>query len=134
MPSHNEIAIEHISKKACICFVPFTNLNELRKNGDFLSTFQQWITNNKLSERHKLILANIQECRNSLNAGRPKDALERVTSLPKEVKDRQNQNLDDYNDDPVDSYYDELLVNMEAVVGPNDLSFRDNNEKLNIDT
>ena len=129
-----KIAIEHNVKKACICFVPFTNLNELRKNGDFLSTFQHWITNNKLSERHKSILANTQECRNSLNAGRPKDALERVTSLPKEVKDRQNQNLDDYNDDPVDSYYDELLVNMEAVVGPNDLSFRDNNGKLNIDT
>ena len=37
-------------------------------------------------------------------------------------------------DDPIDSYYEELITNLDAVVGPDDLSFRDKQEMLSIDT
>jgi hypothetical protein len=37
-------------------------------------------------------------------------------------------------DDPIDSYYEELITNLDAIVGPDDLSFRDEQKTLSIDT
>ena len=88
-----------------------------------------------LANKHIFLLRNIQiqEYRNSLNAGRPKDALERVTKVSEIIENEQKILLNE-DEDPLNSYYAELMINMDLVVGPNDLTLKDENGTLHIDS
>ena len=125
------IALENNAKKASICFCPFRKIADLKSGSKFLPKFRHYIREKHLKTKHEFILRNIQECRNSMNAGRPCDPLEGVTNTPKaailEEKNRKK-------DDPIDSYYEELITNMNALNRSEDISFRTQDQKLSVDT
>ena len=74
-------AMEEYSKKFCILFVPFRDLNDLRLDGKFHRRLQQWYREGRMYTRHEKILQNMQDVRNSLNAGRVTDILEKETEF-----------------------------------------------------
>lgn len=80
-------AMEEYAKKACIVFVPFRNFSDLQIEGSFVKRFQNHVSDGKLTQQHQKILQNLQDCKDSLNAGRPKDALERETQSPVNADD-----------------------------------------------
>ena len=80
-----QCTLEKYAKVASLLFVPFREKNSLTDENDcYLLKFQQFLSNPppKFVELHANLLKNIQDCHNSFNCGRPKDALERVTSKP----------------------------------------------------
>jgi hypothetical protein len=124
-------ALENNAKKASICFCPFRNIADLKTDGKFLPKFRDHIREKKLKKKHDFVLKNIQECRNSMNAGRPCDPLERVTNIPEAaVLEEKNKK----KDDPIDSYYEELITNINVLNRSEDISFRTQDQKLSVDT
>jgi hypothetical protein len=76
-------AMEEFSKKACVLFIPFRDARkDLMLTGSYHEKLRQHVRAGKLLNKHSAILGNIQNCRNSLNAGRPMDLLEQQTSAP----------------------------------------------------
>jgi hypothetical protein len=72
--------MEEYAKKVCIVFVRFRNLNtDLKINGSFHQKLQQVFREGRFKEEHERILQNMQDVRNSLNAGRVSDPLEKST-------------------------------------------------------
>ena len=81
------LAMEQYAKKACILFVPFRCPTELKVGGSYVKKLRQHYCAGKLLDHHKNYLQNLQDCRNSMKAGRPKDALERCTRCPVREED-----------------------------------------------
>jgi hypothetical protein len=74
--------MESYAKKVCFVFVPFRNLNvELKINGSFHKKLQAVCREGRLKDKHIRILQNMQDVRNSLNAGRVRDPLEKTTTF-----------------------------------------------------
>ena len=70
------------SKIASTLFCPFRLLNDIKIDGSYLLFFQKQVIDNLVNKDHQTILKNAQDCRNSFNAGRPKDCLQRDTNKP----------------------------------------------------
>jgi hypothetical protein len=77
--------MEEYSKKNCLAFVPFRKLDELQIHDSYHLKLKQYFGEGRFDKRHMEILQNIQDCRNSLNAGCPKDLLERCTETPRMI-------------------------------------------------
>jgi hypothetical protein len=81
--------MEEYSKVVCLCFIPFRNPSrDLKVDGSFHKKFQMFFFCVGMNEQHVRILQNIQDCHNSLKAGRPEDKLERCTKGPDNVEGR----------------------------------------------
>ena len=77
-----EEAMESYCRAACTLFIPFRDVLELLdENGLFLGTFKRKFKEFEAQEGHPVIeiLTNIQNCRNGLKSGRPRDPLENQT-------------------------------------------------------
>ena len=76
---HNRADIEDYCKKILVLFLPFRELEDLTLNGSYLEKLKIAMDEKQITDEHQTILKNIQDCRNSLNAGRMKDDLEHLT-------------------------------------------------------
>ena len=93
------IMMEKYCSKACVMLVPFRNVqDDLKKDGSFQKKISQWSREGRLTEYHEQLLENLQNCRNSLNAGRPQDWLEKFTEVPK-AQETNNDSVDMDNED-----------------------------------
>ena len=126
------IAMEHNAKRICLCFIPFRKLDDLKTDGKYLPTLRKFMAETKLTDQQQFVLRNIQECKNSLNAGRPDDPLEQVTNVPTVVAEEKKKN--GLQELPLDSYMQNLVSNIDVVANPDDISYRNENETLSIDT
>ena len=107
--------MELYAKKANILFHSFRSFpGDLTKDGSFVKCFQAALQSGMITAEHRQILANIQDCRNSLNSGRPVDPLEKETQKPTDnccVHDKyDNENDEDsalHKD--FDSAFEELI-------------------------
>ena len=73
-------AMEEYAKKFCILFVPFRDLRrDVPIDGSFHRRLKDWYREGRMHIRHERILQNMQDVRNSLNAGRVDDCLEKDT-------------------------------------------------------
>ena len=105
-PMSCHVQMEIYAKKAGITFVPFRDVEkDLKLDGSFLQKFREYVLLGKLKPRHERILKNFQICRNSLNAGRPLDPLEKVTENLYDKK----KNPGDVNDDIMQDLLCELV-------------------------
>jgi hypothetical protein len=101
------VLMEQYCANSALCFIPFRNVEcDLKTNGTFHSKFVEFVQNGRLTEKHELILENIQTCRNSLNAGRPKDWLERNTINPSENNPDFSGNTHEHDDGDI---FEEIL-------------------------
>ena len=117
-------AMELYAKTASILFVPHRKMDELRgTDGTFLAGFRSFLSDPpaKFKNVHQKILQNIQDCRNSLNAGRPFDVLERQTEPP---PDDQVIGVPSERDQELTQIYDSVLSNNLDVFGEN-INFRE---------
>jgi hypothetical protein len=102
-------AMEEFSKKASILFIPFRDVcKDCMLYESFHLKFQQYVRDGRLPMKHSAILANIQNCRNSLNAGRPTDFLERHTSGVAKIHN-QCSDVQKANDDIMSEILDDLM-------------------------
>ena len=100
-------AMEEFSKKASVLFIPFRDVKaDLMLCSSFHLKFQKYIRDGRLSANHIAILANIQNCRNSLNAGRPMDFLERHTSGVQAIE---NSEILETNNDCMAEVLDDVM-------------------------
>jgi hypothetical protein len=77
-PLTRHVMMEKYAQQVSICFIPFQNISDLKDaQGNFLPNFRLYNDNQNINKRPVMILNNIQNCRNSLNAGRPKDYLKK---------------------------------------------------------
>ena len=109
-------AMEVYARKASILFIPFTDINELQDDhGKFLPRLRQFLTDppDRFVNFHQTILKNMQDCRNSMNAGRPKDALETITT-PFSAQSNCN-GVDNEEEEQFDYTYEEFLIHLEQM-------------------
>ena len=106
-------AMESYAKKACLLFYPFRQTGDLRSgNRRYLGKFQQGLAGGIILKQHLTVLSNIQDCRNSLNCGRPSDSLERVTQQPSLVVGDASDSEEECEtgiDPGMDAVFDELI-------------------------
>ena len=111
------------AKKASILFVPHRNITDLKGiDGTFLTGFRNFLSNppSVFKKVHQVILKNIQDCRNSLNAGRPIDVLERETEAPPDDTVSREPSQEEQQ---LSQIYDSVLSNNLDVFGEN-INFR----------
>ena len=107
-------AMEVYARKASILFVPFTDITQLQDDlGKFLPKLRQFLTDppQRFLNFHQTILKNLQDCRNSMNAGRPKDSLETIT-IPFCGQSDSNA-IDDQEEEQFDFAYEEFFIHLE---------------------
>ena len=117
-----------------IVHIHFRDPRELRdENGKCLPKLQHFLSNLPATflDHHAKILKNIQDCHNSLNSGRPKDALERVTETPQSTSTIGR--ADDKMEDHFIDMHDCFIQNIENELTQN-VSFRSSNNKFSIKT
>ena len=102
--------MELYAKKASVLFVPFRNIDELKPGGQFLPNFKEAVISNVITDNHCRILQNIQDSRNSLNAGQTKDALERETEEPSRSG---AMHIDDGTEN-MDELFEEMMSDLRA--------------------
>ena len=109
-------AMELYAKKANLLFHPFRSVQtDLTVAGSYVRSFQEALCSGIITEAHCEILANIQDCRNSLEAGRPCDSLESETSCPSAACGHgsyNENNAEETNHDDIDSAFEELVETM----------------------
>ena len=106
--------MEIYARKASILFVPFTDINQLKDDhGKFLPKLRQFLTDppERFLNFHQTILKNLQDCRNSMNAGRPKDSLETITTSFCGQSD--SNTIEDEEEEQSNFAYEELLIHLE---------------------
>ena len=106
-------AMEVYAKTLSLIFIPFRNISNFRnESGKFLPGFQTLLSRppKEFIDVHRHVLKNIQNCRNSMNAGRPLDALERVTMKPDIPEQERAKNE---KDDKSIDIYESLISNLE---------------------
>lgn len=125
--------VELYCQRVLTCFVPFRRLDEdLRVEGSYWKKFRtEWIDGSILSV-HKRILRNIQDCRNSLNAGRPKDMLERITTTPPRPEKEKNNSTEE--EEAFSKDLDDLMENVTTHIDNPHTNFRDCNNMLSFDS
>ena len=77
-------------------------------------------------------MQNIQNTKNSLNAGRPSDPLEKITELPQIVKDEMKKK--NSCNTPLDSFFEDIVTNIHHLAIPDNINYRDPSNKLCIDS
>jgi len=123
-------AMEEYARKVSAIFIPFRSLNDL-KNGDgkFLPGLQTAFQNGAIGTAKQSILQNIQDCRNSLDAGRMKDPLERLTTNPPKTNAGNRQVTEDEDG----AGFEEIMADLTRFVQAdteNDINFRDSGNRL----
>ncbi|KAG7368049.1 hypothetical protein IV203_030792 [Nitzschia inconspicua] len=105
--------------------VPHPNNDHLKLNGCYLERWRKVYQDGKLSKKHEQFLMNIQDCRNSMNGGRPVDMIERLTVKP--VTSRYNDGYDveeEDGDDILNEAMDQFFLSKSLELGY-DNEFRD---------
>jgi hypothetical protein len=130
-----EESMEMFAKAASVLFVPHRKLSDLKgENGDFLMGFRKFLMNppKRFVDFHQQILKNIQDCRNSMNAGRPLDALERDTIKP--IQENLIPCCEEEKDDiEFNDMYQSFLSNFENIFSEN-TGFRTKDKILSFDS
>ena len=126
--------IKKYASVASILFIPFRDKNSLTdENGCYLQKFQLFLSDPpaKFIDLHMNLLKNIQDCHNSFNCGRPKDALEQVTTKP-EATPTNAEVTNNHTDDHIINMYDCLINNVQNDVIQN-ICFRSNDDTLSME-
>ncbi|KAG7352450.1 AAA domain containing protein [Nitzschia inconspicua] len=118
--------MEEQARRCCVLFVPFRNANtDLKSNGCYLERWRKEKQNGKLSAHHEQLLMNVQNCRNSMNGGRPLDMIERLTMKPSKMLHREKIDVEEEEeDDLINEAMDHFLVTG-SLEGGYDNDFRD---------
>ncbi|KAG7374217.1 PIF1-like helicase [Nitzschia inconspicua] len=118
--------MEEHARRCCVLFVPFRNANtDLKSNGCYLERWRKEKQNGKLSAHHEQLLMNVQNCRNSMNGGRPLDMIERLTMKPSKMLHREEIDVEEEEeDDLINEAVDHFLVTG-SLEGGYDNDFRD---------
>ena len=114
-------SMETYAKKANLLFYPFQAIADLQSEGSYLKCFQDALTTGILQEHHvRYLLGNIQDCHNSLNAGRPQDALQLTTELPtsNDVMAEIENDLEMVSPADIEDAFAELLDAVPHLTGP----------------
>ncbi|KAG7352578.1 PIF1-like helicase [Nitzschia inconspicua] len=125
IPPEKLSSMEQHAKACCVLFVPFWNVADLKLNGCYLERWRKVYQDGKLSKKHEQFLMNIQDCRNSMNGGRPVDMIERLTVKP--VISRYNDGYDveeEDGDDILNEAMDQFFLSESLELGY-DNEFRD---------
>ncbi|KAG7364583.1 hypothetical protein IV203_037785 [Nitzschia inconspicua] len=125
IPPEKLSSMEQHAKACCVLFVPFWNVADLKLNGCYLERWRKVYQDGKLSKKHEQFLMNIQDCRNSMNGGRPVDMIERLTVKP--VTSRYNDGYDveeEDGDDILNEAMDQFFLSESLELGY-DNEFRD---------
>ncbi|KAG7372116.1 PIF1-like helicase [Nitzschia inconspicua] len=125
IPPEKLSSMEQHAKACCVLFVPFRNVADLKLNGCYLERWRKVYQDGKLSKKHEQFLMNIQDCRNSMNGGRPVDMIERLTVKP--VTSRYNDGYDveeEDGDDILNEAMDQFFLSESLELGY-DNEFRD---------
>ena len=126
-------AMENNAKICSVLFIPFRAISELKDENDkFLNKFRKFLASHPrtFEDKHKYILKNIQNCRNSMNVGRPLDSLEMITT--KEIDDDDKEKKRQDNDELLEAY-DLLLQNADTMF-LKDVACRTENNFLFVNT
>ncbi|KAG7364181.1 hypothetical protein IV203_037383 [Nitzschia inconspicua] len=125
IPPEKLSSMEQHAKACCVLFVPFWNVADLKLNGCYLERWRKVYQDGKLTKKHEQFLMNIQDCRNSMNGGRPVDMIERLTVKP--VTSRYNDGYDveeEDGDDILNEAMDQFFLSESLELGY-DNEFRD---------
>ncbi|KAG7358147.1 PIF1-like helicase [Nitzschia inconspicua] len=125
IPPEKLSSMEQHAKACCVLFVPFRNVADLKLNGCYLEIWRKVYQDGKFSKKHEQFLMNIQDCRNSMNGGRPVDMIERLTVKP--VTSRYNDGYDveeEDGDDILNEAMDQFFLSESLELGY-DNEFRD---------
>ncbi|HSN67495.1 MAG TPA: AAA family ATPase [Fusibacter sp.] len=124
--------MEEYARKVCALFLPFRHdANQLKVDGSFIKCLRKAFGDGTLKASHKDVLRNVQDCRNSLNVGRPMDYLERVTEKPNDCE----RGVGDVINGEADVDFDEMndavdeLLNIAGTFG-DDMNLRDASDRL----
>ena len=126
-------AMEVYAKKASLLFIPFRKISNLTdESGHFLPGFRTFLSipPKQFIDVHCHVLKHIQDCRNSLNAGRPLDALEKVTVKP-DLPDQDRTKR--AKDDECFDIYETLISNLDHVF-TDKVDFRTEDNMFSMDT
>jgi hypothetical protein len=127
-------AMEEYARQVSAVFIPFRSLDDLKNSsGQFLPNLQQAVQNGVIGIVKQSILQNIQDCRNSLDAGRMKDPLERQTMTPPKSNASDQQNPMENLDAGLEEIMADLTLFMQND-GENELNFRDEKNRLTIES
>ena len=108
-------AMENYAKRVCIVFVPFRDLsNDLKIDNSYHKKLQSVFREGRFLAKHERILQNMQDIRNSLNAGRVDDALEADTVF----KYKKEYDLGEGDDDDENTNNDTSEI-MDDLLGAN---------------
>ena len=124
-------AMELYAKKVCLTFIPFRTVTQLKTNGKFLSTLRKFLLRppDSFQDFHASVLKNMQDCKNSMNAGRPQDSLERVTKKPA----KPNTGFEGYTaDDENNQILSTLIEHPQSTFGKKFVNFRNKNGLFDI--
>ncbi|KAG7372188.1 PIF1-like helicase [Nitzschia inconspicua] len=126
IPPETRSIMEEHARRCCALFVPFRNVNtDLKSNGCYLERWRKEKQNGKLSAHHEQLLMNVQNCRNSMNGGRPLDMIERLTMKPSKMLHREEIDVEEEEeDDLINEAMDHFLVTG-SLEGGYDNDFRD---------
>jgi hypothetical protein len=122
-------AMEQHARKVLTMFIPFWSLNDLKNGeGEFLPTLQIAFCNGVIEASKQKISQNVQDCRNSLDAGQMKDPLERLTTSPP----KSNEGNKQVNQEDV-AGFEEIMADLTHFMQTdreNDINFRDSGNKF----
>ena len=128
-------AMEKYAKTAMTLFVPFRNAaNDLQIEGTYLHKLRELLREDKLGKNHQQILTHAQNCHSSFNAGRPKDALERITHKPKQCECGNSDNIGNEPDHLKELHELKYVDSMDTVLEPDQIQFTDKHNNLVIDS
>ena len=113
-------AMEANARVCSVLFIPFRGILNLKdEHGNFLPGFRSFLLGrqpNQFRLVHQQVLKNIQDCRNSMSAGRPLDPLERITRKPDILENNTPENQD--NDDCIE-IYESLISDLDNIFTEN---------------
>ncbi|KAG7373540.1 hypothetical protein IV203_034264 [Nitzschia inconspicua] len=118
IPPEKLSSMEQHAKACYVLFVPFRNVADLKLNGCYLERWRKVYQDGKLSKKHEQFLMSIQDCRNSMNGGRPVDMIERLTVKP--VTSRYNDGYDveeEDGDDILNEAMDQFFLSESLELG-----------------
>ena len=122
--------MEDYAKSATILFCPFSEIQDIQVNEKILPYFRLFLNNKRLKENHKKLLKNAQDCRNSFNAGRPEDPLERVTKQPQCNNNTNNGGKHAEIEDNVEEFLQAFVQSLDCLQPDNNVHYYDKNSVL----
>ena len=126
--------MEQYARRACILFLPFRRVGDLRMNGHYVYKYQNAMRQRSIPREHLVLLQNMQDCRNSLNAGRPPDGLEMRTEEPPRSQRNTDDDDEDDQQDVLEEAFDELVDGIGNINDTETNQFKGPDGEFSLDT